>query len=44
MADESKKLLKDSLFLRKLNDNGIATSFYNKRQKCGKKIGLGPNF
>lgn len=32
MTGGSKKLSKDILFLKKSNDKGIATGFYNKRQ------------
>ena len=44
MASKSKKLLKDILFLIKLNNKRNVTGFYNKRQGRNKEIRFCLNF
>lgn len=44
MANKSRKVSKNILFLIWLNDKKIVISFYSKKQRRGKKIGLDSNF
>ena len=43
MADGSKKLSSDTLFLTESDNKGIATSFYSKRQRRDRRMEFYPN-